>query len=198
VDPALLVILLAGLLLPALLHLVSEEIGERGHKRPGARGALIALALAALYIGVRAMEHQRTMALLDSHVYRQEAPIQAGAFPTVSPLLWRGVVETETAMHEMDVSLMPGAEFDARAARTLFKPENSQVLQRAVATEAAQAFLAFARFPLARVQPGQNGFQVRIRDLRTPAAAAEIVAVIELNARQEVTRSDLEFSAAAR
>ena len=199
VDPALLAILLAGLLLPTLLNLVSEEIGARGHKRPGQRGAIVALALAAAYLGLRAMEHQRAVALLASRVYRQEAPLRAGAFPTVSPFLWRGVVETETAIHEVDVSLMPGAEFDPRAARSQFKPDNSQALQRSAASEAAREFLAFARFPLARVQPAPDGFEVRIRDLRQSATAlgeTGIVAVIDLNAREEVTRSDLEFSPA--
>ena len=123
VDPALLAILLAGLLLPALLNLVSEEIGARGHKRPGQRGAIVALTLTGAYLGLRAMEHQRAVALLDSRVYQQEAPLRAGAFPNVSPLLWRGVVETETAIHEVDVSLTPGAEFDPRAARSQFKPK---------------------------------------------------------------------------
>jgi membrane-bound metal-dependent hydrolase YbcI (DUF457 family) len=199
VDPGLLAILLAGLLLPALLNLVSEEIGARRRKRPGQRGAIVALALAAAYVSVRAAEHQRALVLLDSHVYQQETPIRTGAFPTVSPLLWRGVVETEAAMHEMDVSLMSGAEFDARDARSQFKPENSQALQSSAATEAAREFLAFARFPMARLQPAPDGFEVRIRDLRQSArapGATEVVAMIELNARQEVTRSDLEFALA--
>jgi inner membrane protein len=199
-DPGLLVILLAGLLLPALLKLIGEEIGARRRGRPGARGAVIALCLAAGYMGGRAVEHQHADALLNAHTYRQEAPLRAGAFPTASPLLWRGVVETETAMHEVDVPLLPGAEFDARRARTLFKPEPSQALRVAGASEAAKAFLAFARFPLARVLPTDDGFQVRIRDLRDAAAtpgSTEIVAVIALNAREEVTRSDLQFETEA-
>jgi membrane-bound metal-dependent hydrolase YbcI (DUF457 family) len=202
VDPGLLVILLAGLLVPALLNLVSEEIGARGRRRPGARGALVALSLAAAYMGGRAVEHQRASALLNAHDYQQEVPVRAAAFPAVSPLLWHGVVETATAMHEVEVSLAPGAEFDPRAARSQFKPENSQALQHAVASEAARAFLAFARFPLARVQPAQDGFEARIRDLRESAAEApgstEVVAVIALSAREEVTRSELQFAAQAR
>jgi inner membrane protein len=201
VDPGLLVILLAGLLLPVLFNLVGEEIGARGRKRPGARGAVAALILAAAYVGGRAVTHQRADALLNSHVYQQEAPIRTAAFPTVSPLLWRGVVETETAMHEVDVSLASGTEFDPRTAQSQFKPENSQALQRAVASEAALEFLAFARFPLARVQPTQDGFEVRIRDRREAAAApgaAEIIAVITLNAREEVTHSDLRFESGTR
>jgi hypothetical protein len=49
---------------------------------------------------------------------------------------------------------------------------------------------------MARVEPAGEGFQVRIRDLREFAAApgsAEIVAVIALNAKQEITNSTLQF-----
>jgi membrane-bound metal-dependent hydrolase YbcI (DUF457 family) len=200
VDPVLLVILLIGLLVPALLNLVGEEIGARGRRQPGARGARVALCLAAMYVGGRAAAHQRADALLNAHTYQQEAPIRVGAFPAASPLLWRGVVETGTAMHEAEVSFLPGAEFDARAARSRFKPEESQALQRAMASEAARAFLAFARFPMARVEPTQDGFEVRIRDLRDSAAApgsSAIVAVIALDAQQAVTRSDLQFETGA-
>jgi inner membrane protein len=201
VDPALLAILLAGLLVPSLLNLVSEEIGARRRARPGVRGAIIALSLAALYMGGRALEHQRADALLNSRTYRQEVPIRVGAFPTVSPLRWRGIVETKTAMHQVDVSLLPGADFDPRAAQIQFKPENSEVLQHAAASQAARAFLAFARFPVAQVQASDDGFQVRIRDLRDSSAApgvGDILAVIALNARHEVTRSDLQFVASER
>jgi inner membrane protein len=194
VDPALLVILLAGLLLPTLLHLVGEEIGARSQKRPGARGAVIALCLAAAYLGGRTVGHMRAQALLAAHVYNQEAPIRTGAFPTASPLRWRGVVETQTALHEAEVPLTPGASFDPRAARTDFKPDESPVLDHAVASEAARTFLAFARFPLARVQPVGDGYEVRLRDLRQLGSdLGAIVAVVSVNARGEVTGSELRF-----
>jgi hypothetical protein len=149
-----------------------------------------------VYVGGRAVAHQRAVALLNAHTYQQETPIKAGAFPTVSPLQWSGVVETEAAMHQAGISLLPGAEFDARAARSQFKPDNSQTLEHAIASDAAREFLAFARFPMARVEPAGEGFQVRIRDLREFAAApgsAEIVAVIALNAKEEITNSTLQF-----
>ena len=202
VDPGLLLILLAGLLLPGLLNLITEEIGARAQRRPGQRGAIVAISLVALYIGGRALLHQRAGALLNSHIYREEEPIRAGVFPTFSPITWRGVVETETALHQVEVPLSPGAPFDPRLARNQFKPEKSEVLDRAIASDAARAFLAFARFPLARVEPAGDGFEVRIRDLRfvpqggTPNST-EIVAVITVNARGEIASSALEFETSA-
>jgi inner membrane protein len=201
VEPGLLLILLAGILLPGLMNLISEEIGARGKRRPGQRGAVMALSLAALYIGGRALLHQRAEALLGSHIYREEEPIRASAFPTFSPLLWRGVVETETAMYQVEAPVSPGARFDPRTARSQFKPEESQALARAISSEAAREFLAYARFPLARVDPAGDGWEVRIRDVRMASAARntrEIVAVITVDARGEVTGSALEWGSATR
>jgi inner membrane protein len=200
VDPGLLLILLAGILLPALTSLISEEIGGRAERRPGQRGAIIALSLAALYMGGRALLHQRADALLSAHIYRGEEPIRTGAFPTFSPLLWRGVVETEGALHQVEVPVSPGARFDPRTARSQFKPEESPALARAVSSDAMRAFLTYARFPLARVEPAGDGWEVRIRDLRQLSAgrnATGIVAVITMNAQEEITGSALEFESSA-
>jgi inner membrane protein len=197
VDPGLLAILLVGLLVPGLLNLISEEVGARGRRRPSGRGAVVALSLVTLYIGGRALQHERADALLEAHTYREEAPIRVGAFPTSSPLLWRGVVESETALYQVEVPMLPGATFDPRTARTQFKPENTQALEKAAATEAGRAFLAFARFPLARVRPAENGVEVLIRDLREASVtpnATEIVAVITLNARGEISSDSLRFA----
>jgi len=189
-------ILLAGLLLPGLLNLITEEIGARAKRRPGQRGAIVALSLVVLYLGGRALLHQRAETLLNAHVYRQEEPLRTGAFPTTSPLTWRGVVETESAVHLLDVPLSPGARFDPRTARSQFKPENSHALERAAGSDAARAFLTFARFPLARVETIEDGSQVRMSDLRFFSAARNstgIVAVIRLDSQGQVTRSALEF-----
>jgi inner membrane protein len=196
VDPGLLLILLVGLLLPALLHLVSDEIGVRTKRRPGQRGALLALVVAALYLTSRALLHERAVTVLGSHIYGQEEPIRTGAFPSFSPLLWRGVVETETAVHNLEVPLWPGTWFDPRAARTHFKPQNSRPLEAAIGSDAGRVFLAFARFPLARVESIGDGFAVQIRDLRfasTPPSAAAVTAFIRLDGSGEVISSILEF-----
>ena len=201
VDPGLLLILLAGILLPGLMNLISEEIGGRAKRRPGQRGAIIALSLVALYMGGRALLHRRADTLLSAHIYRGEEPIHASAFPTFSPLLWRGVVETESALHQVEVPVSPGARFDPRTARSQFKPEESPALAQAVSSDAVRAFLAYARFPLARVEPAGDGWEVRIRDLRLASAGRNstgIVAVITMNAQEEITGSALEFESSAR
>ena len=204
VDWWILFFLLAGLLVPELLRLVSEEIGSRSGRR-GQRGAIFALVCVALLIGGRAFAHGRATALLDSRTYRAdpnsdgETPLRVAAFPQPSDLLlWAGVVQTDNAVFEVDVPLGPGRVFDPESAEAHFKPPPSETLTNAVASPAAREFLNFARFPLASVQPREDGFEVRLRDMRFasgPPGRSEIVAVIELNARNVVTSDRLEFEA---
>src|SRR5262249_36583426 len=68
-DPWLIVLLLAGILLPTLFRLVSEEIGASNKPRRGSRGAVIALTLLLVYVGGRAILHLRALNILNSRIY---------------------------------------------------------------------------------------------------------------------------------
>ena len=165
VDPWLLFLLAAGLLLPALFRLVTEEIGAKS-KRVG-RGAAVALVLAALYLGGRWMLHERAQALLMVRMYHGAIPMAAGAFPqAASPFNWDGVVVTENTIEEVTVPLGPGGEFDPDRSRTYFKPEATPQLEAALGSEVAKRFVAYARFPLASVERIEEGWRVTLRDVR--------------------------------
>src|ERR1700722_12150818 len=70
--------LLLALLVPGLLSMVSEEIGERKRNRPGQqRWAIAALAVLVLYMAGRAALHSRATDLLMSRSYRGATPIRA-------------------------------------------------------------------------------------------------------------------------
>jgi membrane-bound metal-dependent hydrolase YbcI (DUF457 family) len=193
VDPLLLAILLAGVLIPSLLKLIGDEIASRRRSQTGVGGAAFAICLALAYLGARTVAHQRADALLNAHTYREESPIRTGTFPTASLLRWRGVAETQSAMHQVEVSVIPGMGFDPRTAITSFKPAESEVLRLAGASDAVRAFLAAARFPLARVQPLEDGSEVQIYDLRDPRSTSAMVAVVKVNSRNEITQNDLQF-----
>lgn len=166
VDPLILVILLAGLLLPSLAKLVSEEIGERKKKSRGATSARIALALLVAFIAVRGVLHQRAVTLLLSSEYHGAPPLAATALPTLSPLAWHGIVDTETTLEQIPVLLGPAANFDPDRGAAIFKPQPSPALDTATATRAARAFIAFARLPIASQQaPKNNTFRFGLRDL---------------------------------
>jgi inner membrane protein len=197
VDAWILFFLLAGLLLPELFRLVLEEIGSKPKRRGRQRGAIVGLALVALFVAGRAISHQRAIALLDGREYRSQVPLVVAAFPNpMNPLAWSGVVETDNAVVNVEVPLGPGQVFDPESAIVHFKPQPSLALTNAVKSATAAEFLNFARFPLASVGPEGDGFQVRLRDMRFASqlpGRRGIIAVIGLNAQSLVIHEHLEF-----
>lgn len=167
VDIWVFAILLLGLLLPALFRLVSEEIGAHVQPRGARRGAIVALALIVVYGGSRWVFRIRAEEILRSRMYHGAAPLVVAAYPSsVSPVTWRGMVETENTIEEVEVHLGRGGYFDPDRGMTNYKPEPSVMLEAARQTVTVQNFVRFARFPLARVQRLRNGYQVELVDLR--------------------------------
>ena len=66
IDPWLLVILASAILIPELLHLVSDEIGSRTKRPRGRNGAIAGFAFALIYFGLRASLHATAVATLDA------------------------------------------------------------------------------------------------------------------------------------
>lgn len=200
-DPWILAILIAGLLLPHLFRLVSEEIGEQ-KRGPMGRGAAIAtLLLLAAYLGARADLHGRAMGLLLSREYHGREPLSAGAFPTtLSPWDWRGVVSTDNTIEEVDVSLAPGADFDPDESLTQYKPEDSPALEAGQQTPVARRFLVYARFPLASVSRIEDGYRFELRDLRFPTSdtsAENMIVRVDFDSILRAVREETRYASSA-
>jgi hypothetical protein len=197
-DPWILILLLAGLLLPELLRLVSEEIGDRKKGARGRLGAIIALLFLFAYVGARASLHNRALDLLLSREYHGRTPLAAGAFPAAStPFSWRGVVGTEDTVEELEVSLLPGAEFDPDRSRTLYKPQPSPALDAGQRTAAATRFLAYARFPFASVAQSDEGYRFELRDLRFPSGGSSpdnIIFLVDLSGSLRITSQEFRYA----
>lgn len=157
-------ILLAGILLPLLAGLVTEEIGARRKGPRGRPGAILAFVALILYVSLRSVLHGDAIAALESRTYRGELPDKVAAFAASnSPFLWRGMVETERALHDLEVPLGPGSDFDPGSAITAYKPESSTALNAARNSAVARRFLQVARFPKATVEQTPMGFHVILR-----------------------------------
>ena len=163
-DPLLLAVLFAGLAVPALFRLISEEVGA---KKPGfRRGAIISLTFLVLLWGLRLFAHRRVINMIDSHSYGQENPIRIGAFPSMSnPFKWVGVAETPSAYHILQANALDD-DVDTDSAQRFFKPPDSPPLEAARHSRAGGVFLDFARYPWANVEETSDGTVVTIRDLR--------------------------------
>jgi inner membrane protein len=149
IEPLMLAVLVAALVLPWLFGLVGQEIGVR-QRGPGGRGAAIAalLSIVALW-GVRDFEHRRALAALNAIEYQGKAAIRVAAFPyMVNPFQWAGVAETSKAYISMPVdSLRPEVDPGNRA-QSYYKPEPTEAAEAARNTALGRAYSEWARFPL--------------------------------------------------
>jgi len=163
-DPLLLTLLILGLGFPAILRLVSEEVGAR--KPNLRRGAVFSLcALLALW-GLRTFAHRRVIEALESRTYLEQNPQSSGAFPSPSnPFEWTGVVETETSFFVQPVNALD-PDVNPEAARVFRKPEPSSALEAALKTHVGTIFSDFARYPWAQVEEGEEAYHISVRDLR--------------------------------
>jgi membrane-bound metal-dependent hydrolase YbcI (DUF457 family) len=195
IDPWILTILIACIALPELLLLVGSEIGAKARKPRGQTGAIIGLALVLIYVGARATLHSNVLAIMESRTFHGETPRRASAFPeTLSLLTWHGVVETESALDEIDVDAASSNTFDPESSLRLFKPEPSPALEAARNTFAAKRFLATAQIPKASLEKTEAGYIVVLRDLRYAAAGEtqhEVAALIQLDLNNRVTSQQL-------
>lgn len=195
IDLVILAILLAGVLLPRLSGLVTEEIGARSKAPRGRAGAAIALLLVGGYIGARGVLHTSAIATLNSRSYGGESPHGVAALPeSVSPFRWHGIVETESALHAVDLSVGPLPQFDPEAATTVYKPEPSPALETARSSPAAKLFLARVAFPKASVEKTLTGYNIELRDFSFASggiSGRHVAVLVETDSAAHLLRSEL-------
>ena len=171
IDPWIVTILIAAILLPEFFHLIGAEIGAKDKRPRGYIGAIVGLIMVASYVGLRADLHATAVAQMQNRSYAGELPRQVAAFSDfVSLVTWQGVADTESALHLVTMHINNSRRSSLDPGINLFKPEANPLLQAAQATEAAKHFLRVARFPKATVQKMDTGSEVQIRDLRYGAA----------------------------
>lgn len=194
-DLWLLGILLAGILLPMLSRLVTEEIGAKSKGPRGKVGASLALAAMILYVVLRFVLHGNALAALDSRTYRGESPRKTAAFPeSGSPFRWHGIVETASALHDVEVDVGPGASFDQDSPTTSYKPEPSPALDSARDTPVARRFLQVARFPKATIEKTPDGFHIILRAFpysRDVSSSLRVHALIDTDPSGKVLSQEL-------
>ena len=190
-------LLAAGILVPELFRLVTEEIGAKSKKPRGQAGAVAAFVLIAAYLVVRGFLHGEAALMILQRSYAGESARRGAAFPdSTSPFLWHAVVETESAIHIVSVPTGALGNFDSENALHIHKPDPSPILEAAQKTAAANQFLAAARFPKATVQKETDGFSVEIRDLKYDAIGQNsrvVEAEINVDAASRVTFAHLDW-----
>jgi inner membrane protein len=193
VEPVILIVLIAGLALPSLFALITEEVTSHRVKYRGRSGAVFALTCLALIWFVRDFQHRKAVNALESRVYQGAEPLKVSAFPyPITPFKWHAVVETETFYQTLPMdSRDPEAETN-QLANTRYKAVESPVIKAARESELGRVYLEWAQYPLLEVEPldgGKAGHMVRFYDLRYIYPDREtrpLSASLELDERMEV------------
>lgn len=167
VEPLLWVLLIGGLVVPALFSLINDEIGVRRKGPAGRLAAVVALLGVIAVWGVRDYAHRRAVNALDSRLYDGDDPVRVSAYPHwLNPFRWYGVVETRDFFATMAVdSSVPDVDPDGRM-RIRRKPEETPVTLAAKRSELGRVYLDWAKYPVVETEQIESGYIVRFRDLR--------------------------------
>jgi inner membrane protein len=172
VDPIMLLALFLALVLPALMALITEEIGSSKPQFRGRGAAIFALLCLAAVILVRDFEHRRAVNALNARTYHGEDPLRVSAFPQpINPFSWNGVVETRDFFQMAPVDSGSGEVDPLNMDVARFKPEETPVTLAAKKSRLGRVYLDWARYPLVTTEKLEGGrYQVQFEDLRFESA----------------------------
>ncbi len=162
--------LLLGLAAPALVRLVSSEIGSKPSLGPRRAWAWFALIGFLSVDAVRFVAHQRALGMLDSRLYQGSPPRESIAVPASSanPFAWRGIVRGAGFVTIAPLNVT--GDFDPSAGRTYYDPPTDVRTNTAV-MEAMQApefkvMMKFSQAQFWKVMRVEGGTLVELLDLR--------------------------------
>jgi inner membrane protein len=196
VEPVILILLIAGLLLPGLFAAVSHRSKKSSnavHRGPlGRLAATLALVGVVAVWGVRDFEHRRAVHFVQSQSYQGAAPIRASAYPYWwNPFRWYSVAETQNFYATMGVRSSTGQISQVRV-----YPKSQECLVTLAARKSylGRVYLDWAKYPLVKVyrlkDAGPIAYGVQFEDLRyaypETTGRAPLSANEELNSNLEV------------
>ena len=151
VDPFLLLVLTAGLVLPAIFGLTDREISNRRVPFRGRGLAIATLLLIGLYYGWRSTEQAHALNLV-----RQagvgSAPVErlaAEPYP-FSPFHWHAIVETADYYQTADVSTWTNIVDTSDANDRIPKPPVTPAVVAAKQSWLGRVYLDWSQFPVTR------------------------------------------------
>jgi hypothetical protein len=157
--------LILAIAAPALVALVSSEIGGKKVVGPKRTWALIALTAIVCYEGFREASHARAIAQMGSHLYGSLTEPRIWAFPDrIDPLRWRGTVETEDFV--LTVNVLVTEDYTPAFGRVDYFTKQSAAIDAARTTQPFQVFERFSQVPFWKVSSTGENIRVELIDLR--------------------------------
>ena len=159
IEPALYVILIAGLVLPAILS--RQEVLHRGRT-----AALIALVCVAGLYAARDHEHRKTVNEIRGQQFKSEVPVRVSVYPYYWHLYrWYAVVETRDFFASSDIDSRSG-EMNHNELEFFPKPPETSVTLAAKESYLGRVYLDWAQYPLVTETPAGEGWIVHFGDIR--------------------------------
>lgn len=183
IEPALYVILIAGLILPAIFS--RHESLPRGRV-----GAIIALAcVAGLYLA-RDHEHRNAVRALRRQEFKSARPVRVSVYPYYWHLFrWYAVAETNDFFASSDVDSRTGG-LNWSELEFFPKLPETAVTQAAKKSYLGRVYLDWAQYPLVTQTSSATGWAVHFRDLRYDypplRGGSTLAATVELDDRLHV------------
>lgn len=176
-DPWIFAALLLALLIPAILKLADQEIGDRRKRFRGRGWAWAALIFIFLYWSLRNAEHLHAEALLNNGSYTTAGILRVAAEPTMAdPFRWTGLVETPNAYRTVQINTLQN-QLTVSPVR-VYKPPVTPAVAAAKKCFLGRVYLQWAKWPVvedmgeipipnAPAPPrGAHWHAVQFRDLR--------------------------------
>jgi inner membrane protein len=184
VEPALYVILIAGLILPAIFS--RHEPLPRGRV-----AASIALACVVVLYAARDHEHRRAVDALAKKQFVSESPARVSVYPYYWHLFrWYAVAETKDSFASSDINSRTG-ELNRSEFELLPKPPETPAVLAAKRSYLGRVYLDWAQYPLVTETGGGEDPTVHFKDLRFdyPELRGRITlsATVELDSNLHVT-----------
>jgi len=175
-EPALYIILIGGLVLPAILR--------RNRPFPrGRRAAVVALASMAALYAARDHEHRRALGELAQKQFDGSPALRASAYPYFWHLFeWRAVAETPGSFVRANIDSRTG---ELNGLEHFLKPPETRATLVARRSYLGRVYLDWAEYPLVTETVDGADTAVHFNDLRFGLQA--LSATIQLNRDLEIT-----------
>jgi len=153
-EPVMFLLLLTGLIAPALFGLIAGEVGARKPTFRGRGWAIFALASVAALWGWRLIEHDAAVHLASTATYGPaDSPpaevlrVAASPYP-INPFRWHTVVET-AAFYQMATANTQHSTLATDPAQDLFyKPPTTPAIETAKRSRLGRGYLNWSSWPL--------------------------------------------------
>jgi inner membrane protein len=149
-EPVLWALLLLALVIPALLDLVSGEIGARKPKFRGQEWAIFALSGMILLWAWRWTEQAHARLLL-GNIALTSAPVKRIALEPypINPFRWHAIIETADFYQTAEINTLSG-EIESDPGQVIFKPKATAATEAAKQTSLGRVYLDWGSWAVVR------------------------------------------------